>query len=69
MALALTFDRSVASSVAAKAEDDELLQRKLWLAIACHLIHAASDTSDAHPVTYQISYSARDSRSIIEHRM
>ena len=52
VALALTFDRKAASAVAARAEDDEALQRKLWLAIARHLIDAASDSSDpaADPV-------------------
>lgn len=50
MALALTFDRALASAVAARAEDDEALQRKLWLAIARHLIDAASEKSDSDPV-------------------
>ncbi len=45
VALALTFDRAVASAVAARAEDDEALQRKLWLAIARHLIGGASESS------------------------
>lgn len=53
VALALTFDRKAASAVAARSEDDEALQRKLWLAIARHLIDAASDESDpaADPVS------------------
>ncbi|BDA49156.1 Vacuolar protein sorting-associated protein 18 homolog [Coccomyxa sp. Obi] len=49
VALALTFDRALASAVAARAEDDEALQRKLWLAIARHLIDAASENSDSDP--------------------
>lgn len=50
VALALTFDRALASAVAARAEDDEALQRKLWLAIARHLIDAASEKCDSDPV-------------------
>ena len=50
VALALSFDRALASAVAARAEDDEALQRKLWLAIARHLIDAASEKSDSDPV-------------------
>ncbi len=50
MTLALTFDRSLATAVAARPEDDEALQRKLWLAIARHLITAAAAAPDADPV-------------------
>lgn len=50
VALALTFDRALASAVAASAEDDEALQRKLWLAIVRHLIDAASEKTDSDPV-------------------
>lgn len=50
VALALTFDRAIASAVATRAEDDEALQRKLWLAIARHLIDVASENSDSDPV-------------------
>ncbi len=50
VALALTFDRSLATTVAARPEDDEALQRKLWLAIARHLIAAAAAAPDADAV-------------------
>lgn len=50
VALALTFDRSIASAVATRAEDDEALQRKLWLAVARHLIDVASENSSSDPV-------------------
>ena len=43
VALALTFDKAAATAVAANASDgDEALQRKLWLAIARHLIMATN---------------------------
>ncbi|KAK9832068.1 hypothetical protein WJX81_003754 [Elliptochloris bilobata] len=45
--LALSFDRSLATAVAARPEDDEALQRKLWLAIARYLIKAAAAAPDA----------------------
>lgn len=50
MALALTFDRTLATAVAARVEDDEALKRKLWLAIAQNLINASSADDDADPV-------------------
>lgn len=58
MALALTFDRSLAMAVAARPEDDEALQRKLWLAIARHLITAAASAPDADPVSHPAASSA-----------
>jgi hypothetical protein len=52
VALALTFNRAAATAVAANASDgDEALQRKLWLAIARHLITATSDGADTDPVS------------------
>ena len=51
MALALTFDKAAATAVAANAsEGDKALQRKLWLAIARHLIMATSNGADNDPV-------------------
>jgi hypothetical protein len=50
VALALTFDRGLATTVAARPEDDDALQRKLWLAIARHLIAAAAAAPDADAV-------------------
>ena len=50
--LALSFDRSLATAVAARPEDDEALQRKLWLAIARHLISAAAAAPDADAVCF-----------------
>ncbi len=38
VALALTFDGELAASIARQPSDDEALSRKLWLAIARHLI-------------------------------
>lgn len=38
VALALTFDRQLATAIARRAEGDEGLSRKLWLAIARHII-------------------------------
>lgn len=51
VALALTFDKAAATAVAANAsEGDKALQRKLWLAIARHLIMATSNGADNDPV-------------------
>lgn len=51
MALALTFDRAAATAVASHdADGDEALQRKLWLAIARHLICATGSAADPDPV-------------------
>ena len=51
VALALTFDKAAAIAVAADtSEGDEALQRKLWLAIARHLISANGDKADVDPV-------------------
>ena len=51
MALALTFDKAAATAVAANASDgDQALQRKLWLAIARHLIMATNHGTDNDPV-------------------
>ena len=55
--LALSFDRSLATAVAARPEDDEALQRKLWLAIARHLISAAAAAPDADAVCSTIAAS------------
>jgi len=38
VALALTFDGDLAASIARQPEGDEALSRKLWLAIAGHVI-------------------------------
>ena len=38
VALALTFDGELAASIAQQPSEDEALRRKLWLAIARHLI-------------------------------
>ena len=52
MALALTFDKAAATAVAANAsESDEALQRKLWLAIARHLIMATNGGAENDPVS------------------
>jgi hypothetical protein len=40
VALALSFDGDLAASIARQPEGDEALSRKLWLAIARHLIGA-----------------------------
>ncbi len=51
VALALTFDKAAATAVAADLyEGDEALQRKLWLAIARHLISENGDKADVDPV-------------------
>ena len=51
MALALTFDQAAATAVAVNAsEGDEALQRKLWLAIARHLIMATNNGAENDPV-------------------
>jgi len=50
--LALTFDKAAATAVAANAsDDDQALQRKLWLAIARHLITATDNGADNDPVS------------------
>ncbi len=55
VSLALTFDRAAATAVAANASDgNEALQRKLWLAIARHLITATSKGADTDPVSSQL---------------
>ena len=41
--LALTISKQMAMAVANRPEDDEQLQRKLWLAIARHLVQSACD--------------------------
>jgi hypothetical protein len=50
MKLALTVDMDTAAAVAARPEDDEVLQRKLWLLIARHLITSSADASGGNPV-------------------
>jgi hypothetical protein len=52
VALALTFDRTAAAAVAARVEGDDALKRKLWLAIAQHLINATPEQDDADPVRH-----------------
>ena len=49
--LALQIDRAAAVAVANRPQDDPALQRKLWLAIARHLIHSASDAPPGTPVS------------------
>ncbi|KAK9789373.1 hypothetical protein WJX73_010275 [Symbiochloris irregularis] len=44
--VALRIDRATAVAVANRPEDDAALQRKLWLAIARHLIHSPTATSE-----------------------
>ena len=51
MALALQFDMELAVSLANRPQDDSGMQRKLWLAIARHLIQSATpDDPDVPPV-------------------
>lgn len=47
VALALTFDGDLAANIARQASDDEALSRKLWLAIARHLI--GQDAAEGGP--------------------
>lgn len=42
VALALTFDGELAASIARQPEGDDALSRKLWLAIAKHLIEQSA---------------------------
>lgn len=42
VSLALEIDMQLATSYAVRPQEDEALQRKLWLAIACHVIQRAS---------------------------
>ena len=48
--VALRIDRDTAVAVASRPEDDVALQRKLWLAIARHIIHSAAPSDDGSPV-------------------
>lgn len=50
MTTALQLDMQRAVGLVHREQEDEGLQRKLWLSIAHHLIQAASATSDEHPV-------------------
>ena len=50
VALALSFDMHQAVALANRPQEDEALQRKLWLAIACHLIQTAAARPDGTPV-------------------
>ena len=49
--MALRLDRQQAIGLAHRPQEDEALQRKLWLAIAHHLIESASETSPHQPVS------------------
>lgn len=51
VALALEFDMQQATMLANRPQEDESLQRKLWLAIAWHLIRSASANPDHTPVS------------------
>ena len=44
--LALTISKAMAIGVANRPEDDEPLQRKLWLAIARHLVQTACSSEE-----------------------
>ena len=50
MALALQFDQGLAASVAGRVEGDEALSRKLWMAVARHVVAQASCAPDADMV-------------------
>lgn len=48
--MALQSGMQQAISLAHRPQEDEVLQRKLWLAIAHHLIRTAATAADQHPV-------------------
>ena len=48
--MALESGMQQAIGLAHRPQEDEVLQRKLWLAIAHHLIRTASTAADQHPV-------------------
>ena len=49
--MALQLDRQQAIGLAHRPQEDDALQRKLWLAIALHLVQTASSADDQHPVS------------------
>jgi len=51
VALALESDMEEAIRLVNRPQEDENLQRKLWLSIAHHLIDGAAETPDGKPVT------------------
>ena len=48
--MALQSGMQQAIGLAHRPQEDEVLQRKLWLAIAHHLIRTAATAADQHPV-------------------
>ena len=54
--MALESGMQQAINLAHRPQEDESLQRKLWLAIAHHLIRTASTAADQHPVRLQALY-------------
>lgn len=62
VALALTFDGDLAANIARQASDDEALSRKLWLAIARHLIgQGAAEGGPPEVSHWQSLHSTRQS--------
>ena len=54
VALALTFDRELAIATARRPEADEALNRKLWLAIARHMVSTGASEGGSDAAATQV---------------